>query len=101
MSVFLPRKSNSNIYSLVDIGNVGEQLGFKDVQETYDDVKAFIPQKEGAGGLNVQVNGAELTTGYAQLKSGIFVKQYVADDAAIENKPYVPPTTQMILSFGK
>ena len=94
-------KLDSTMYSLVDIGKVGGNMEFPEVQERFDDVKAFIPLRRSAGGLNVEVDGNEFRSGYTQLPTGIFVENYVAQEAGLEGKAYTPVSSRMILSFGK
>jgi hypothetical protein len=79
----------SRFYLEVDIGKQAEIMGCAEIKERYHDVCAIVPLKYPAKGMKVRVDGRSFVN-YAQFESGIVVPNYVADDAGLSYKIFVP-----------
>ncbi|MGD8513081.1 MAG: hypothetical protein PVG85_03945 [Deltaproteobacteria bacterium] len=90
--------SESRLYLEVDIGNQGKKLGYERIKENYDGVKAIVPLKTPVAGMRVRVDGRTFIH-HAQLESGIAVPGYIAKEAGLVHKLYVP-NDDMILNFA-
>jgi len=88
----------SRLYLEVDIGNQGKKMGYDRVKEKYEGVKAIVPLKTPEAGMRVRVDGRTFVY-HAQLESGIAVPGYVAKEAGLAHKVYVP-NDSMILNFA-
>jgi hypothetical protein len=89
--------ATSRFYCEVSLGERAERLGLTDLKGPYRDVFAIVPLKQPAGGMKVRIDGRTFVN-YAQFESGVVVPGYVADDAGLPNKPFVP-NDSMILNF--
>ena len=88
----------SRFYLEVDIGKQAEKLGFSRIKEKYHGVNAIVPLKEPVAGMTVRVDGRTFVH-YGQLESGIAVPGYVAKEAGLPHKTYMP-NDSMILNFA-
>ena len=84
-------------YLEVDIGRKAEQLGRPEVGEKFRNVYAVVPLKKPAKGMKVRIDGRTFVD-YAQFESGIAVPGYVAREANLTYKSFVP-LDSMILNF--
>jgi hypothetical protein len=89
--------ATSRFYREVSIGEQAERLGLTTLKGQYRDVFAIVPLKHPADGMKVRIDGRTFVN-YAQFKSGVVVPGYVADDAGLPYRPFVP-NDSMILSF--
>jgi hypothetical protein len=88
----------SRFYREVDIGRKAGHLGFADLKGIYADVYAVILLKQPVDGMKVRIDGRTFVN-YAQFESGVVVPGYVAEDAGLPYKPFVP-SDSMILNFA-
>jgi len=89
--------TKSDTYCLIDIGTAFEHYEIEG-GEKYEDVKVVVPLKKASGGVNFMVNGNDLSD-YSQLKSGIAVPEWVAEESDLSYKPY-QPKSRMTLNMG-
>lgn len=89
--------ATSRFYREVSIGERAERLGLPELKGHYRDVFAIVPLKQPAEGMNVRIDGRTFVD-YAQFESGVVVPGYVAEDAGLPHKPFVP-NDSMILNF--
>ena len=87
----------SMYYREVDIGEMAEKLGFADVKEKFHHVYAIVPLKQPVAGMKVLIDGRTFVD-YAQYDTGIAVPVYIAREAGLPFKPFVPDDS-MILNF--
>jgi hypothetical protein len=88
----------SRFYLEVDIGKQAEKLGYPHIKQKYAAVNAVVPLKEPVAGMTVRVDGRTFVH-YAQLESGIAVPGYVAEEAGLPHKTYMP-NDSMIPNFA-
>lgn len=88
----------SNVYCLVDIGEVWVGYGGKETEAgLFHDIKAVVPLKRVSdGGMQIQVNGKELST-YSMLESGIAVPEWVAQQSGLPHQPYQPHDSMLLV----
>ena len=89
---------NGRHYLEVNIGKTAGGLGFSDIADKYKDAHAIVPLAMPVSGMKVRIDGRTFVN-YAQYDSGIAVPGYVARDAALPHKAYVP-NHSMILNFA-
>jgi len=87
----------SRHYLEVDIGNRAEALGYPDIKAKYRQVNALVPLKQPVVGMKVRIDGRTFVN-YAQFESGIVVPGYVAREAGLPYRTFVP-NDSMILDF--
>jgi hypothetical protein len=90
--------NTSRFYLEVDIGKQAERLGYSHIKEKYAAVNAVVPLKKPVQGMKVRVDGRTFVH-YAQLESGMAVPGYVAKEAGLPYKTYMP-NDSMILNFA-
>ena len=84
-------------YWEVDIGRKAEQLGRPEVGEKFKNVYAVVPLRKPAKGMKVRIDGRTFVD-YAQFESGVAVPGYVAKEANLTYKTFIP-LDSMILNF--
>ena len=84
-------------YLEVDIGRKAEQLGRPEVGEKFKNVYAVVPLRKPAKGMKVRIDGRTFVD-YAQFESGVAVPGYVAKEANLTYKTFIP-LDSMILNF--
>jgi hypothetical protein len=84
-------------YLEVNIGERAEKLGFSDLKNRYQQVNAVVPLKEDGPGMRVRIDGRTFVN-YALYDSGVAVPGYVAKEAGLPYKTYVP-NDSMVLNF--
>ena len=84
-------------YLEVDIGRKAEQLGKPEIGEKFRNVYAVVPLRKPAKGMKVRIDGRTFVD-YAQFESGVAVPGYVAKEANLTYKSFVP-LDSMILNF--
>lgn len=78
---------DSRIYSLVDIGENCEDLGFPELKERFTGVKIIVRlRRTPKGSLGFEVDAGDLKN-YVQLDSGLVIEAYVAKEAGISTNP--------------
>ena len=88
---------DSRFYIEINIGKQAEDLGFGDMNSNYGEVDAIVPLKNPVNGMKVRVDGRTFVN-YAQFESGIVVPKYVAKNAGLSYKSFVP-NDSMILNY--
>jgi hypothetical protein len=89
---------SSRYYREVDIGDQAEKMGFSELKEKFHNVYAIVPLKQPVSGMKVLIDGRTFVD-YAQYDSGIAVPGYIAREAGLPYKNYVPDDS-MILNFA-
>jgi hypothetical protein len=89
--------ATSRHYREVSIGERAERFGLTELEGQYRNVFAIVPVKQPADGMKVRIDGRTFVN-YAQFESGVVVPGYVAENAGLPHKPFVP-NDSMILNF--
>lgn len=84
-------------YLEVDIGRKAEQLGRPEIGKKFRNVYAVVPLKKPVDGMKVRIDGRTFVD-YAQFESGVAVPGYVAKEAGLTYKTFIP-LDSMILNF--
>ncbi|WP_373500861.1 hypothetical protein [Desulfococcus sp.] len=87
----------SRFYLEVDIGEKAERLGFSDVVEQYGKTYVIVPIKHPRAGMKVRIDGRTFVN-YAQFDSGIVVPGYIAKEANLPYRTFIP-NDSMIRNF--
>jgi hypothetical protein len=82
-------------YIEADIGKRAQDMGFPELKEKYRKVNAIVPLKHPVKGMKVRIDGRTFVN-YAQYDSGIAVPGYVAEDAGLPYKPFVPNDSMIL-----
>ena len=85
-------------YMEVDIGRTADQLGQPEAAKKFRNIFAVVPLKKPAGGMKVRIDGRTFVD-YAQFESGVVVPGYVAREAGLAYKTFLP-LDNMILNFA-
>ena len=88
----------SRFYLEVDIGKQASKCGHYELEEKYRDTFAIVPLNYPVKGMKVRVDGRTFVN-YAQYECGVVVPNYVARDAGLSHKTFVP-NNSMILNFA-
>jgi hypothetical protein len=88
---------DSRFYIEINIGKQAEELGFGNMKSDYRDVDAIVPLKKPVKGMKVRVDGRTFVN-YAQFESGVVVPEYVARNAGLTYRSFVP-NDSMILNY--
>ena len=80
---------DSRFYLEVNIGKQAAKYGHPDLAIKYHDKYAVVPLKHPLGGMKVRIDGRTFVN-YAQFKSGVVVPNYVARDAGLSYKAFIP-----------
>jgi hypothetical protein len=88
----------SRLYREVSIDERAQAFGLTELKGRYREVFAIVPLKQPADGMKVRIDGRTFID-YAQFESGVVVPGYVAEDAGLPYKPFVPKDS-MILVFA-
>jgi hypothetical protein len=89
---------NSRFYVEVDIGKMAGELGYPEIKADYRNTLAIVPLKAAVSGMKVRIDGRTFVN-YAQFESGVVVPNYVAKEAGLPYKTFVP-NDSMILNFA-
>jgi len=89
--------TGSQFYLEVDIGKQAATYGHSELEEKYNDIYAIVPLKRPVRGMKVRVDGRTFVN-YAQFESGVVVPNYVARDAGLSYKTFLP-NDSMIRNF--
>jgi len=89
---------DSRFYLEVDIGKQAAKCGHSELEEKYRNTFAVVPLKFPMRGMKVRVDGRTFVN-YAQYECGVVVPNYVAGDAGLSYKTFVPKNS-MILNFA-
>lgn len=87
----------SRYYLEVEIGKRAEQLGFPDLKQKYGTASVIVPIKRPQPGMKVRIDGRTFVN-YAQFDSGIAVPGFVAKEAELPYRTFVP-NDSMIKNF--
>ena len=74
-------------YLEVDIGELGKQLGYADLETDYRRVFSGVLLKNHLSGMKVRIDGRTFVN-YAQFDSGIAVPGYVAREVGLPSKKF-------------
>ena len=85
-------------YLEVDIGRKAEQLGHSEAGKKFRNIYAVVPLKKPSGGMKVRIDGRTFID-YAQFETGVVVPGYVAREAGLTYKTFLP-LGSMILNFS-
>ena len=88
----------SRFYREIDIGKQAAKCGYSELQEKYCNTYAIVPLKHPVSGMKVRVDGRTFVN-YAQFESGVVVPIYVATDAGLSYKTFIPHDS-MICNFA-
>ena len=85
-------------YLEVDIGELGKQLGYAELETDYRRVFAVVPLKNHLSGMKVRIDGRTFVN-YAQFDSGIAVPGYVAREIGLPSQKFTARDS-MICNFN-
>lgn len=80
----------SGTYVLADLGLQFERRGDVLNAGRYKDIRAVVPLKRQPGNTMACTGGGRFFSDWRQLRSGIVVRQWVADESGLEHGPYAP-----------
>ena len=89
--------NDSRIYMEIDIGKKAEAYGLFDIKDKYRDQFALVPLRQPERGMKVRIDGRTFVN-YAQFESGVVVPYYVARDAGLPYKTFIPHDS-MVCNF--
>lgn len=89
--------TDSRFYLEINIGKQAVKYGISVPGKDYRDKYAIVPLKHPASGMKVRIDGRTFVN-YAQFESGVVVPDYVARDAGLSYKTFIPKDS-MILNF--
>ena len=84
-------------YVEVNIGAAAERLGHPELKKKYAAVYAVVPLKAPKPGMKVRIDGRTFVN-YALFDSGVAIPGYIADDASLPRRTYIP-NDSMICNF--
>jgi hypothetical protein len=90
--------TGSRFYLEVNIGEQAEKFGHSELGEKYHDKYAIVPLKHPVNGMKVRIDGRTFVN-YAQFESGVVVPNFIAKDAGISYKAFIPHDS-MICNFA-
>ncbi len=84
-------------YVEVNIGETAERMGHPELKKKYEAVYAVVPLKAPKPGMKVRIDGRTFVN-YALFDSGVAVPGYIAQDASMPHRTYIP-NDSMICNF--
>ena len=81
--------THSRFYLEVNIGEQAKKYGHSKLGRKYHDKYAIVPLKYPVNGMKVRVDGRTFVN-YAQFDSGVVVPNFVARDAGLSYKTFIP-----------
>ena len=84
-------------YVEVNIGETAARMGHPDLKKKYASVYAVVPLKAPKPGMKVRIDGRTFVN-YALFDSGVAVPGYIAHDASLPRRSYIP-NDSMICNF--
>ena len=84
-------------YIEVNIGETAERMGHPELKQKYAAVYAVVPLKAPKPGMKVRIDGRTFVN-YALFDSGVAVPGYIAQDASLPRRTYIP-NDSMICNF--
>ncbi|MDJ0803990.1 MAG: hypothetical protein QNI97_14030 [Desulfobacterales bacterium] len=84
-------------YVEVNIGETAERMGHPELKQKYAAVYAVVPLKAPKPGMKVRIDGRTFVN-YALFDSGVAVPGYIAQDASLPRRTYIP-NDSMICNF--
>ena len=90
--------NNARHYLEVSLAEKAEKHGFDDIRDRFKGANVLVPLKAPAKGMKVRIDGRTFIN-YGQFDSGIAVPGYVAKEAGLPYKTYIP-NDSMILNFS-
>ena len=90
--------TGSRFYLEVNIGEQAKKYGHSELVRKYHDKYAIVPLKQPVNGMKVRIDGRTFVN-YAQFDSGVVVPNYVAKDAGLSYKTFIPHDS-MICNFA-
>ena len=90
--------NNSRYYMEIEIGKKAEAYGDFDMKDKYHHQYALVPLRQPVNGMKVRIDGRTFVN-YAQFESGVVVPKYVARDAGLAYKTFIPHDS-MVCNFA-
>jgi hypothetical protein len=90
--------TDSRFYLEVDIGKQAAQYGHAELGNRYHEKYAVVPLKHPVNGMKVRIDGRTFVN-YAQIESGVVVPKYMASDAGLSYKIFIPHDS-MVCNFA-
>ena len=87
----------SRFYLEVNIGEQAAKYGHSELNKKYDDQYAIVPLKHPLSGMKVRIDGRTFVN-YAQFESGVVVPNFIARDAGLSYKAFIPHDS-MVCNF--
>ncbi len=88
---------DSRFYLEVNIGNQAVKYGHTELGKRYHDKYAIVPLKRPESGMKVRIDGRTFVN-YAQFESGVVVPNFIARDAGLSYKAFIPHDS-MVCNF--
>jgi hypothetical protein len=88
----------SRFYLEVNIGEQAVKYGHSELGRKYDGKYAIVPLKRPLSGMKVRIDGRTFVN-YAQFKSGVVVPNFIARDAGLSYKTFIPHDS-MVCNFA-
>ncbi|MGD9331798.1 MAG: hypothetical protein PVJ53_10825 [Desulfobacterales bacterium] len=88
-------QNDSRFYVEVNIGEQAKAMGYGDIQQKFGDAFAVVPLRRAVPGMKVRIDGRTFVN-YAQFESGIAVPGYVARDAKLPYKTFIPNDSMIL-----
>jgi hypothetical protein len=89
---------DSRFYLEVNIGEHAKKYGHSDIGRKYHDKYAIVPLKHPESGMKVRIDGRTFVN-YAQFESGVVVPNFIAKDAGLSYKAFIPHDS-MVCNFA-
>ena len=90
--------TGSRFYLEVNIGEQVKKYGHSELTRKYHDKYAIVPLKHPVNGMKVRIHGRTFVN-YVQFESGVVVPNFVARDAGLSYKTFIP-NDSMVCNFA-
>ena len=90
--------TGSRFYLEVNIGEQAKKYGHSELGRKYHDMYAIVPLKHPVDGMKVRIDGRTFVN-YAQFESGVVVPDFVAREAGLSYKTFIPHDS-MVCNFA-
>jgi hypothetical protein len=82
----------------IDIGKKAQVYGHFEIKDKYRGQYALVPLRQPVSGMKVRIDGRTFVN-YAQFESGVVVPNYVAKEAGLPYKTFIPHNS-MVCNFA-
>ena len=89
--------TDSRFYLEINIGEQAARYGHSELGKKYHDKYAIVPLKHPVSGMKVRIDGRTFVN-YAQFESGVVVPNFVAREAGLSYKTFIPHDS-MVCNF--